>query len=107
MPSFYPVRSCRLGLLLCALLLVSGIEAQAQVAIDFSKVTCRQLYTMRGADLVPIWLSGYYHGQKSDPTLDTEQLKENVKKVQAICTLSENWQQPVMDVIAGIESKKK
>lgn len=88
-------------------MLAAAGEVQAQVVVDFSKVTCRQLYTMRGADQVPIWLSGYYHGRKSDPSLDVEQLKENIRKVQRICTVSENWQRPVMDVIADIESNRK
>ena len=107
MPKFHALKLFRSGLLLGALMLVTVGEVKAQVVVDFSKVTCRQLYTMRGADLVPIWLSGYYHGRNNDPSLDVEQLKENVRKVQAVCTLSENWQQPVMDVIAGIESKSK
>jgi hypothetical protein len=107
MPLFDLIQSHRTGLLIFVLTFLLGFEVQAQVTVDFSKMTCRQIYTMRNADQIPIWLSGYYHGQKNDPRLDTEQLKENVKKVQAICTLSENWQRPVMEVIAGVESKKK
>jgi len=95
------------SLLVSVSMLVTIGGVQAQVVVDFSKVTCRQLYTMRGADQVPIWLSGYYHGRKNDPSLDIEQLKENTRKVEGICTLSENWQRPIMDVIADIESKKK
>jgi hypothetical protein len=105
--ALYPAPLHRLGFLAVTLTLLFAFEAHPQVTVDFSKVTCRQVFTMRNADQVPIWLSGYYHGQKGNPLLDTEQLKENVKRVQNICTQSENWQRPVMDVIAEIESKNK
>lgn len=101
-PSF-----CRPLCLAAVLTLGGSLATQAQITLDVSKVTCQQIFTMRNADQIPIWLSGYYHGKKGDPVLEVEQFKENVKKVRAICNLPENYKRPVMEVIGEIEAKKK
>lgn len=98
---------CRILLPAIAVAVTWSFAAQAQVTLDVSKVTCQQIFTMRNADLLPIWLSGYYHGKKDDPVLEVEQFKENVNKVRSICNLSENYKRPVMEVIGEVEAKKK
>lgn len=61
--------------------------AQAQTTIDVAKITCEQflLMTVAPPDYVAIWLSGYYHGKRSDTIIDVQKLKENAQKVKSHC----------------------
>lgn len=90
-----------------AVAFAGDFPAQAQTTLDISKVTCHQIFTMRNADLLPIWLSGYYHGKKGDPVLKLERSKENVNKVRGICNLPKNYERLVMEVIESVEAEKK
>jgi acid stress chaperone HdeB len=61
--------------------------AQAQVAIDVSKITCEQFrsYTITDPNNIALWLSGYYNGQRNNTIIQVESLKENLAKVKDYC----------------------
>src|SRR5436309_4998284 len=57
--------------------------ARAQVTLDVAKITCGQ-YTgnrITSSQNIAIWLSGYHHGEREDPTLDTHRLLADAKKL--------------------------
>ena len=49
---------------------------RAQVTVDVSKITCDQFngYKVTNPKNIAIWLSGYYHGERGETTVDTQQL---------------------------------
>jgi hypothetical protein len=71
----------------------------AQTTIDVTKITCEQYQLFKVADpqKIAIWLSGYYHGQKNDPVLETQKLDAEAKKLMDLCYTNRNT--PVMNVI--------
>jgi hypothetical protein len=66
--------------------------AGAQVTIDVAKITCDQftLYKITDPQNIAIWLSGYYHGQRNDTLVDTQQLAANLRKIKEYCNLKPN-----------------
>ena len=52
--------------------LTGNSTVQAQVTVDVAKITCRQYLTGKIATprSVANWLSGYFHGERGDTTLD-------------------------------------
>src|ERR1044072_2817474 len=56
-----------LGLAL-TLAFVTSLRAQAQVALDVTKMTCEQFATYKIANpkFIAIWLNGYHHGTRGD-----------------------------------------
>ncbi len=91
----------RLWLTVPAMLLALGTwsGANAQVTIDVAKITCDQftLYKVTDPLNVAIWLSGYYHGQKGETTVDTQELAAYLQKVKDYCYA--NPQALVMQVV--------
>lgn len=84
------------------MLLVSA--AQAQTTIDVAKITCEQfvLMTVAPPDYVAIWLSGYYHGQRSTTIIDVQKLKDNAQKVRSHCLYNKGMlMEAVEKVLAG------
>jgi hypothetical protein len=62
-----------LTFLIAPLTAVTGnSKAQAQVTVDVAKITCRQYLTgkITTRRSVANWLSGYFHGERGDTTLD-------------------------------------
>jgi HdeA/HdeB family protein len=88
-------------LLWCGLaaLLLAAPAANAQITIDAGKITCDQFFTLRDPFSAAIWLSGYFHGQKSDTVIDVEAFKKNASDLRAACRIDANRQLPVMQVI--------
>ncbi len=80
-------------------LLVLTEAVPAQTTIDVTKITCEQYQLFKVADpqKIAIWLSGYYHGQKNNPILETQQLDAEAKKLMDLCYTNRNT--PVMQVI--------
>jgi acid stress chaperone HdeB len=70
-----------------AYLLLASSAAQAQVTLDVTKITCGQFLAYKVADPkhIAIWISGYYHGTKGSPVLDTQGMLQNTKSVQDYC----------------------
>ncbi len=66
--------------------------ARAQVTVDVAKITCEQftLYKLTDPQNIALWLSGYYHGQRNDTIVDTQQLAANLRKIKDYCNLKPN-----------------
>ena len=79
--------------------LVAGPPAQAQVTIDFSKITCEQFigYKIINPTQLAMWLSGYYNGQRGNTIIDTETLAAQKRDLQDYCL--RNFTVPVMQAI--------
>jgi acid stress chaperone HdeB len=70
-----------------AFTLIASSAARAQVTLDVSKITCRQFvtYKISNPNYIAMWISGYYHGTRGDPIVDTQALIANAKKLQDYC----------------------
>jgi hypothetical protein len=89
--------------LLGALILVS--DAQAQVTLDISRITCDQFlgYRTIHPDEIAMWLSGYYNGQRGNTTIDTETLNAQKRSLQEYCL--RNLNVPIMQAIEKLFHK--
>jgi acid stress chaperone HdeB len=67
--------------------LLCSVDAEAQVVVDVSKITCDQFATYKVAnpEYIAIWLSGYYHGTRGDMKVDIQTLSADAKKVESYC----------------------
>jgi hypothetical protein len=74
------------------LALVAVPAVQAQVAIDFSKITCDQFlgYRVIYPNDIAMWLSGYYNAQRGNTIIDTETLSNEKKDLQSYCLQNPN-----------------
>ena len=81
--------------------------AQAQVTLDVSKVTCDQFhaYKITNPQNIAIWVNGYYHGKRSDVTLDTQRLVENARKLRDYCR--RNRQTLVLEAVETLFGKER
>ena len=92
-----PKRMFAASALAVALLVVP--PAQAQITIDFSKITCEQFigYKVINPQNLAMWLSGYYNGQHGNTVIDTETLAAQTSTLQDYCL--RNLKAPVMQAI--------
>ena len=81
------------------LALVAVPIAQAQVTIDFSKITCEQFigYKIINPTQLAMWLSGYYNGQRGNTIIDTETPSAQTSQLQDYCL--RNLKVPIMQAI--------
>ena len=95
---FYPAVS------VLALILCSVPSAQAQVTIDATKITCDQfVHSKVGAPRVTAaWLSGFYNGKRDNRIIDTQDLEENLSKLENFCYQEKNFKLPVMQAIEEV-----
>jgi hypothetical protein len=79
--------------------LVAGSPTQAQVTIDFSKITCDQFigYKVINPTQLAMWLSGYYNGQRGNTIIDTQTLSAQTSQLQDYCL--RNPKVPIMQAI--------
>ena len=72
------------GLLFC---LAAVASARAQVTIDVSKITCKELIlsTVFEPDHIAYWLNGYYNGNRDNTVLDLTGLQNYVSKIEDYC----------------------
>ncbi len=96
----------RSGCFLSALVLALAFfpPAHAQVQIDASKVTCDQFVHAKVGTprVVGAWLSGFYHGRKDSPLLDTQDFEANLNKLEQFCYQEKNFTMPVMRAIEQV-----
>jgi acid stress chaperone HdeB len=80
---------------------VVATDANAQVTIDVSKITCNQLSLEQITDSknIAMWLSGYYHAKQSSMLVDTQQLAANADKIKRYC-----WLKPDLTVMQAVEA---
>ncbi len=93
----------RSKLVIATLILAVGpvLIARSQVTVDVAKITCEQftLYKITDPQNIALWLSGYYHGQRNDTIVDTQQLAANLRKIKDYCNLK-----PDETVMHAVES---
>src|SRR6516164_4553376 len=67
--------------------LLFSVDAEAQVVVDVSKITCDQFatYKIANPEYIAIWLSGYYHGTRGDMKVDIQTLKADAARVENYC----------------------
>ena len=87
------------------LTVVTAQFAQAQVTVDISKITCEQFNVLQKADSVAIWLSGYFHGQRRESTIDVNAFEDKVRDFRAACRQPDNFKRPVMQLIESSQSR--
>ncbi len=77
--------------------LVGNSTAHAQVTVDAAKITCKQYLTGKVATprSVANWLSGYFHGERGDTTLDYGALGTDVGKLDAFCR--KHYEMPLLE----------
>ena len=71
----------------CVLLFTSIVPASAQVVIDLSLITCKQLLDSDAERqaLISSWMSGYFSATKNLNELDFRYVKRNAKVVGGYC----------------------
>ena len=83
---------------LAVLTTIVGILAvRAQVTVDVAKITCRQYLIGKVATprSVANWLSGYFHGERGDTTLDYGALGTDMGKLDDFCR--KNHDMPLLE----------
>jgi acid stress chaperone HdeB len=73
--------------LLFAFVALVSVDAEAQVVVDVSKITCDQFatYKIENPEYIAIWLDGYYHGTRGDMKVDIQTLSADAEKVEMYC----------------------
>ena len=86
----------------------STTNAQAQVTIDASKITCEQFAHSKVASIrsVATWLSGYYAGKRGNPVVDSQAFEENSAKLESFCQREQNFKLPVIQAVEQVLGKK-
>jgi len=74
-------------LLFVFMALLLSVDAEAQVVVDVSKITCDQFatYKVENPEYIAIWLDGYNHGTRGDMKVDIQTLSADAKKVEIYC----------------------
>ena len=93
-----------------ALALLSAVvgdsAAHAQVTVDVAKIACRQY--LHGKITTPRsvanWLSGYFHGERGDTTLDYGALAADVGKLDAFCR--KHHEMPLLEAARSLFGKR-
>ena len=77
-------------------------QAQAQVTIDVSKITCAQFrsYSITDPNNIALWLSGYYNGKRANTIINVESFKTNFEKLKDYCVTHPTT--PVMDAAEAV-----
>jgi acid stress chaperone HdeB len=94
-----------IGFFLLLLFVVS--PASAQVTLDLTKVDCNQFATYKVAnpEKIAIWLNGYFHGERGDLSIDTQQLDSDADQLTQYCV--KNPSVPLMDAIHTLFGARK
>ena len=89
--------------------LLLGSPAGAQVTLDFAKITCNELFTLRvaSADSVAVWLHGYFHGRSGNTNVESQEFKTKVENLKAVCRTKESKNTPVMQIFEKQASTPK
>jgi acid stress chaperone HdeB len=89
-------------LLASALFVLVQIQAQAQVTLDVSKITCEQVLMGKPmpSKYTELWLDGYYNGKRSNTLIDPDAISKNAQKVDSYC--EQNRDMTVMDAVKNV-----
>jgi acid stress chaperone HdeB len=85
----------KLALVVAAGAALFAAPASAQVVIDMSLITCKQMLEMEKSDpdtaaLVTWWMGGYFSATKNLTTIDLRYAKRNIEKVSHYCKKMHN-----------------
>jgi acid stress chaperone HdeB len=71
---------------------MAASSAHAQVTIDVSKITCRQMLhdTFTVPENIAYWLNGYYSAKRANTVFDVGDFKDRIAKVQDYCLHNED-----------------
>ena len=85
---------------------VGTSTVHAQVTVDVAKITCKQYLTGKIATPRSIanWLSGYFHGERGDTTLDHGALATDVGKLDAFCR--KHHEMPLLEAARKLFGKR-
>jgi acid stress chaperone HdeB len=94
-------------LLTSALFVFVQIQAQAQVMLDVSKITCDQLLMGKPvpSKYTVLWLSGYYNGKLNNTIIDPDVMSKNDQKVESYC--DQHRDMTVMDAVKNVLGAEK
>ena len=113
------------GLILSSIIFATA-PAQAQVSIDFSKITCDEYVhdkiptsdfisfpavgslearAMLSRWLIAAWLSGYYHAKRNNWIIHLESFEDNVSKLTNYCYDEKNFQVPIVEAVERVLGK--
>jgi|SRR6516164_7497124 hypothetical protein len=98
------VRLIKLGPLVAFL----GAQAvQAQVTVDFAKITCKQylLDQVAPTRIITAWLDGYYNGKRSNTIIEVGAMQRTMDQLQSFCRM--NLDTPVMDAVSKVTGAEK
>lgn len=81
------------------LMLLSALDASAQVTVDVAKITCEQFILFKVTDprYIALWLSGYYNAKRNNTVIDPQALTRDTDKVRQYCRM--NLEAPVMQAV--------
>jgi HdeA/HdeB family len=98
------LRSIIAGLFFCLVIIV---PAGAQIAIDMSKITCKEytLDTLTLSDNIAYWLNGYYNARRGNTVLNDLALKDYVLQVTNYCASHQD--SPVMKAAEAVLNSKE
>jgi hypothetical protein len=101
------MRKCARIICASTLSLLGVASALAQVTLDVTQLTCGQFVTYKVADPhhIALWISGYYHGTRSDPVIDTEELTAKKTKVEEYCF--KNMDVPLLNAVEAVLGSEK
>ena len=82
--------------------LLAAPAADAQVKVDFAKITCREFVTSKFVRSKPVayWLSGYYNGKNGNTAIDIQSLEQRVYKLEIHCR--HHYDMTVLDVARNV-----
>ena len=88
---------------LALLIAFVGISAaRAQITVDVAKITCWQYLSGKVTTprSVANWLSGYFHGERGDTTLDYGALGADMGRLDAFCR--KNHDMPLLEAARNL-----
>ena len=76
-------------------------QADAQVTIDVSKISCDQYLTQRitHTRTVNVWLAGFDAGRQNNPFVDVQAVERNGNKLARFCESHRDM--PLMDAVGA------
>jgi acid stress chaperone HdeB len=89
-----------------AILFTAG-TAQAQMAVDLSKVTCKQFvtYEITDARSLSLWLSGYFNAQQNNTMVDVSKFRNRSNALKEYCLTHQDAL--LMEAAKTVVSSKK
>lgn len=87
--------------------LLGTSAANAQMTVDVSKISCKQLITYEVTDArsISIWLSGYFNAQENNTVLDVARFRSRSNALKDFCM--SHFDMPVMEAAKAVLAGKK